>query len=227
VELWVFGYGLNRIKTGNFQEQQTEDGCQSCEKRLPKRLSAMKNYRILPGIWLILIISTSVSAFDLHQGMHGMPWASSASQYSHLTKVRESNLVDYYINSKMIYQVVNQSVTDVFYGFYKNEFFAVYIKLRSREQFDHLKLLFSENYGKPKVEQNAAGQHVVYRWKDGDVKIKVKMKEAVGDIKLAVYYMPISAVLNEELLEQTKLDTFDPAASNKDKSVKAAPLLNE
>ena len=59
------------------------------------------------------------------------------------------------------------------------------------------------------------------------MKIEVKMKEAVGDIKLAVYYMPISAMLNEVLLEQSKLDTFDPGASNRDKSVKAAPLLDK
>jgi len=187
----------------------------------------MNLYRILFGIWLILIISTSAAALDLQQGMHGMPWASSVSQYSHLTRVSQSNQVDYYVNSKMIYQVVNQSVTDVFYGFYKDKFFAVYIKLRSRDQFDHLKLLFSKHYGKPTVEQNAAGQQVVYSWKDGDVKIKVKMKEDVGDIKLAVYYTPISAMLNEEYLEQTRLDTFDQTASQEDKAVKAAPLLDK
>ena len=102
VELWTVGYGLNRIKTGNMQEQHTEDGYQSCEKRLQKRLSAMKHYRILSGIWLMLIISTSALALDLQHGMHGMHWTSSASQYSHLTRVQKSSLVDYYINSKMI-----------------------------------------------------------------------------------------------------------------------------
>ena len=155
-----------------------------------------------------------------------MTWASSVSQYSYLTKVRESNQVDYYVNSKMAYQVVNQSVTNVFYGFYKDKFFAVYIKLRSRDQFDHLKLLFSKNYGKPTVEKNAIGQNVVYRWRDGDVKIKVKMKESSGDIKLAVYYTPVSAMLNEEYLEQTEPDSFDPIVSGEDKSVNAAPLLD-
>lgn len=187
----------------------------------------MNLYRILPGIWLILIISTSASALDLQQGMHGMTWASSVSQYSHLTKVRVSDQVDYYVNSKMIYQVVNQSVSDVFYGFYKDKFFAVYIKLRSRDQFDHLKLLFSENYGKPTIEKNVAGQLVVYRWKEGDVKLKVKMKEAVGEIKLAVYYTPISAMLNEENLEKTKPANFDQTVSVDDKAVKTAPLLEK
>ena len=39
----------------------------------------MNIYRILPGIWLILIISTSALALDLQQGMHGMTWSSSVS----------------------------------------------------------------------------------------------------------------------------------------------------
>ena len=186
----------------------------------------MNPCRILPGIWLIFIISTPVLALDLQQGMHGMTWASSVSQYSYLTKVRASDQVDYYVNSKMAYQVVNQSVTNVFYGFYKDKFFAVYIKLRSRDQFDHLKLLFSKNYGKPAVEENATGQNVVYRWKDDDVKIKVKMKESSGDIKLAVYYTPVSAMLNEEYLEQTTPDSVDPIVSGEDKSMNAAPLLD-
>jgi hypothetical protein len=47
-----------------------------------------------------------------------------------------------------------------------------------------------------------------------------------GPIKLAVYYTPVSAMLNEEYLEQTKPDSVDPGVSGEDKSVKAAPLLD-
>lgn len=187
----------------------------------------MNFYRVFLGIWLILISFTPISAFDLEQGMHGMPWASPASQHPYLNRVSDSNQVVYYVNSKMIFQVVNQSVTDVFYGFYEDQFFAVYIKLRTRGQFDHLNLLFSKYYGTPKVEKNTVGQYVVYRWKDGDVKIKVKMKESIGDIKLAVYYTPISTMLNEENFEKIKPDIYDPAASKEDKNLKSVPLLEK
>ena len=190
-------------------------------------MSVMNLYRVFLGILLILVAYTTTSAFELQRGMHGMPWESSISQYAHLTKVRESNQVAYYVNSKMIYQVVNQSVTGVFYGFYQDQFFSVHIKLRSREQFDHLNRLFIENYGKPKVEKDATGQNVVYRWKDGDVKIKVKFKESIGDIKLAVYYAPISTMLNEKYLEQIKFDSPDSNVSKEDIGVKSAPLLEK
>jgi hypothetical protein len=181
--------------------------------------------RLFLGIWLMLFLFTPASALNLQEGMHGMSWASSISQHAHLTKVRESGHVAYYVNSKMIYQVVNQSVTGVFYGFYQGQFFAVYTKLRTRDQFEHLISLFSQNYGKPKVEKDATGQNVVYRWKDGDVKIKVKMKEDIGDLKFAVYYAPISTLHNESKLEQIKLDAPGPTSSKDDKSVKSAPLL--
>lgn len=189
----------------------------------------MNIYRVLPGVCLVFVIFTYTPAFaiDLQHGMHGLPWACSASQYTYLTKVRESNQVVYYVNSNMIYQVINQSVNDVFYGFYKDQFFAVYIKLRSRDQFDHLKELFSKYFGKPRFEKNALDQQEVYRWKNGDVKIKVKMKESIGDIKLAVYYAPISAMLNEEHPERIEPDTFIPATTKEGKGMKPAPLLDE
>ena len=182
--------------------------------------------RLFLSIWIILLFFTPASALNLQEGMHGMSWASSISQHAHLTKVRESGQVAYYVNSQMIYQVVNQSVTGVFYGFYQGQFFAVYTKLHTRDQFDHLKSLFSQNYGKPKVEKDTTGQNVIYRWKEGNVKIKVKMKEDIGDLKFAVYYAPISSIHNESKLEQIKLDTSAPNASKDDKSVKSAPLLD-
>jgi hypothetical protein len=188
---------------------------------------AMYLYRVFLGICLTLIFLTPASALNLQKGMHGMPWSSAVSQHAHLTKVRESGQVVYYVNSKMIYQVVNQSVTGVFYGFYRDQFFSVHIKLRTRDQFDHLKQLFSENYGKPKVEKSATGENVVYRWKDGDVKIKIKMKESIGDIKLAVYYTPISAVLNEEYMDRIRPDTYDLSASGDDQRVNLVPLLKD
>ena len=57
------------------------------------------------------------------------------------------------------------------------------------------------------------------------MKIKIKMKASIGDIKFAVYYAPISSILNESKLEQIKLDASDQTATTEDKSVKSAPLL--
>ena len=90
----------------------------------------------------------------------------------------------------------------VSYGFYRDQFYAAFIRLRSPDQFAHLQRQFSKKHGKPKVTQNAASGQTVYRWKVEDVKIKLKMKESIGEYKLAFYYSPLSTELNRELLEQ-------------------------
>ena len=186
----------------------------------------MRHYRFFLSILSMLIFFTPAAAFDLQKGMHGMQWASDITQYDHLTKVRESKKVAYYVNSNMIYQIGSQAVPDVFYGFYNDRFFAVFIKLRSPDQFYRTNRRFSARYGDPKVVHNSVSQQVIYRWKDADVKIKLKMRESIKEIKLAIYYSPISTKLNEERLEQEKLDVNGPCPSKEDKTVKSAPLLD-
>jgi hypothetical protein len=186
----------------------------------------MNHYRTFFSFGLMMIFCTSAAAYDIQQGIHGMNWGSSISEYNDLTKVHESDQAAYYANSNMLYQVANQPVPGVFYGFYRDQFFAVFIKLRSPHQFSHLKRQFSIKYGSPKTTLNAKSQQTVYRWKDADVKIKLKMKESSGEYKLAFYYSPLAAKLNEEQLERIPTDAFGPTPSKKDKTVKPAPLLN-
>jgi len=45
-----------------------------------------------------MIVYSSVAAFDIHQGIHGMQWGSSISVYDGLTKVHEKNQVAFYFS---------------------------------------------------------------------------------------------------------------------------------
>jgi hypothetical protein len=67
----------------------------------------------------------------------------------------------------------------------------------------------------------------VYRWKDADVKIKLKMIEAKGQFKMAFYYSPLSLKLNEERLENIPADIYKQSVTPEGESVKASPLLGE
>ena len=69
-------------------------------------------------------------------------------------------------------------------------------------------------------------QQTVYRWQDADVKIKLKMKESPGEYKLAIYYSPLAAKLNQEQLEQIPENALGSAPVKKDETVKSAPLLD-
>ena len=185
----------------------------------------MNHYRIFLSFWLTLIFCTSAAAFNLQQGIHGMKWGSSITEYSELTKVHESNQATYYANSNMFYQSANQPVPGVFYGFYRKQFFAVSIKLRSPDQFSHLERQFKIKHGTPKITYSAENHQTVYRWVDNDLRIKLKMKESPAEYKLAIYYSPLAASLNEEQLERIPPETFDRMPSNRDKAAKSSPLL--
>ena len=141
-------------------------------------------------------------------------------QYKHLTKVREADMVAYFANADTLYQVANQPVPGVVYGFYQDKFFAVYIKLQSPDQFYITARRFTTRYGNPKVTFIAESQQTIYRWKDADVKIKLKRSESNGDLKLAIYYTPLSDKLNQAFPP----DSVQPMSGSK-KAVQKAPLL--
>ena len=186
----------------------------------------MNRFKVIFSVGLIVVFCTSAAAFDIQQGIHGMKWGSSISNYKELAKVHELGHAAYYANSNMLYQTANQPVPGVFYGFYKDQFFAVFIKLRSPDQFSHLERQFSLKHGTPKATQISDSRQTVYRWKDNNLKIKLKMKESPGEYKLAIYYSPLAAELNQEKLEQIPAEAYKRLPSDKDKGVESSPLLD-
>jgi hypothetical protein len=179
------------------------------------------------GLLIFFLFISSAAAEEPKDGMHGMRWGSSADQHAHLTPVREAAPVTYYINSTMNYVVSNQPVPEVIYGFYKGRFFAVYIKLRSPDQFFNLTRHFTAKYGKPKVDHIAHIQQTVYRWKESDIKIKLKMTESTGNIKLAIYYSPLASELNQAIVENLPKDMPAQEALGEDRKSKSPLFRNE
>lgn len=175
---------------------------------------------------LLLFFGTPAAGYDLQQGIHGMQWGSLIAQHGNLTRVYQKGAAAYYANSNMIYQAGRQPVPAVFYGFYRGKFFAVFIKLSSPNQFVQLKRDLTMKYGKPRTTRDAAAGQTVYRWKTGDVKVKLKIKESAGEYKLAFYYAPLAAELNLEQLEDLPAEVYDRNPHRKDESVQTAPLLD-
>jgi len=88
----------------------------------------MNRPRIFFGFWLIFICYTSAEALYIQQGIHGMKWGSYISEYDELTEVHETNQAAFYVNSHMRYRTAKQPVPRVTYGFYRNQFYAVFIR---------------------------------------------------------------------------------------------------
>ena len=187
----------------------------------------MRFYKIILSSWLIMMFCTTAMASDIQQGIHGMKWASSVSENKDLSKVHETKLAVYYTKPNTLYQISNQPVPGVFYGFYGDKFFAVFVKLHSPEQFSTLKQAFDDKYGVAKGSFSTQSKQNVYRWKDGDVKIKLKSIEAKGQFKMAFYYSPLSSKLNEERLENIPPDIYKVSTTQAGESAKATPLLDQ
>ena len=187
----------------------------------------MRAYKIIFSCWLTMMFFTTALVYDLQQGMHGMKWGSSVAENSDLKKVHEPELANYYAKPDTLYQIASQPVPGVFYGFYDDKFFAVFVRLRSLDQFSKLKQAFDTKYGDAKSSYSSQSKQQVYRWNDGDVKIKLKMIETMGQFKMAFYHSPLSTQLNEKRLEDIPPDLYKLIAPKEGESAKVAPLLSE
>jgi hypothetical protein len=186
----------------------------------------MNYYRILLSFGFIILFGASAEAFYIHQGIHGMKWGGPISDYRELTIVHEKGQAAFYVKSNRFYHTANQRIPRVSYGFYRNQLFAAFIKLRSADQFSHLAQKFSEKHGEPKVTYEDAGRQVIYRWKVADVKIKLKIKNSINEYKLAFYYSPLADSLNQEQLEQLPASAYGPEPSKETDFGKSVPLLD-
>ena len=186
----------------------------------------MNYIKFLLGIGFVLFWVASAQALYIHQGIHGMKWGGSVSDYERMVKVHQNNLAVFYVKSNTRYYAANQRVSRVSYGFYRDRLYAAFIKLRSGDQLLKLAQTFTEKHGKPKVTHEDAGKRIVYRWKVENVKIKLKLKESVGAYKLAFYYAPLADRLNQEQLDQIPAKAYGPAPSDETDAVEAVPLVD-
>jgi hypothetical protein len=185
----------------------------------------MNHARISVACFLVMVFYSSAAAFDIQQGIHGMQWGGSTSGYDDLARVKEVGKASYYTKSNMLYETANQPVPAVYYGFYADQFFAVFIKLRSPDQYSHLERQFRNKYGNPKSTRNAATGLTVHRWKDAKVSIKLKSRQTPVEYKLAMYYLPLAVKLNQDLLESAAPDTGSMPPSTNDQSLTPTPLI--
>lgn len=185
----------------------------------------MNHLRVLMAGCLVMAICLPAAAFDIQQGIHGMQWGSSISKYEKLTRVKKMKQAAYYLNSNMQYETANQPVPAVYYGFYSDQFFAVFIRLRSPDQFSHLERQFRKKHGAPKTTRNNATGLTVHRWKDKDVSIKLKLRESPVEYKLAMYYLPLAAALNQDSLKKAAPEARGMTPASNDQSMTPKPLI--
>lgn len=154
------------------------------------------NYLIVLMV-VFLMSAGNLYAADLKDGFFDIRWKTNLSQMAGFKKVRENLNVSYFINPERVYTINDIRISDVVYGSYADQFFAVYINIETIEVFSQLRRHMNQNYGLPKITKAMPAEQTTYQWKHKQAKIKLKIYENRNNMKMAFYYMPLSRQVNE------------------------------
>jgi hypothetical protein len=152
----------------------------------------------------VILLGINASASDFEKGFLKYAWGDSASKYSGLSSLSAKGDVNYYSSPGETYTVGNVSIDKAIFGFYKDQFFGVYLNIDSVEVYDKLLDYMKSQYGLP-AYKTTSNDMIVYKWKEKDVTIKLKMNKSTEKMKLAFYFQPFSKKLNVNQWEE--LDT--------------------
>mgnify|MGYP006289154983 CR=1 FL=1 len=158
-------------------------------------------------------------------GFGGIPWGESAERLPGLQKVGAKESVEYYVNPGKQFTLDNVEIREVVYGFYEDRFFAAYLKIETLEVFQQLKQKIQSRYGPPLVRYAVDGQPAVYRWKERDLKIKLKVDHAGRNMKLGLYYVPLTDKVNEQDQERFQEQRLRVLPIRPDRTPEMIPLL--
>lgn len=148
----------------------------------------------------VMLISMS-SAADLKDGFLGIQWGTDIADLPNFVKVAEKHDVVYYGNPEKSYTLFNVDVPYVTYAFHSAKFFAAYVDVESIDVFSQLKDHISQKYGEPRTTLKFSEGQRIYNWKYKDTKIKLKLYQNEGKMKLGIYYRPLADKVNKEMRE--------------------------
>ena len=159
----------------------------------------------------VFLMSTgNLAAADLKAGFFDIPWGTDLSRLDGFSKISENMNIDYFVSHQRAYQIADIRIADVVYGSFESQFFAVYINIEAIDVFAQLKRYINNKYGQPKIKTSKiqeSDQQTVYQWNYAQTKIKLKIYENRDNMKMAFYYTPLSAQVNEAQLEAFQ-DTY-------------------
>ena len=92
-----------------------------------------------------------------------------------------------------------------------DKFFAAFIAVESIEVFHRAKDRLTQKFGSPKTILNTQNRQTIFSWKQADTRIKLKLNEKEGKMKLAFYYTPIAGKVNQvqrEMFPQIPVEDF-------------------
>jgi hypothetical protein len=191
-----------------------------------KKASIMRKLSIsISFIFFVLTGIGNIYANDFQVGFSGIKWGTNVSDLSNFSKLGSEGRVSYYANPDQIYTIYEIDIPHVIYGFYDNQFFAVYIGIEKFEIYSQLKSHLISKYGNPNTTLTMRNEDTIHKWKYKKIKIKLKLRGRTDKMKLAFYYKPLSKKVNEVQLEEFEDKSFRFFPIEKDKKWERIPLF--
>jgi hypothetical protein len=176
-------------------------------------------------IFLFILVPKGIYPADLQEGFSGIKWGTDISVLKNFTKIGDSDSVSYYLNPNELHSIKNIDVPHVVYGFYNEQFFAVFAIIDKFEVYSQLKSQLITKFGDPQITLTARHEQTIYRWKHKDIKIKLKLRGIDDKMKLAFYYTPLSIKIDENRVEELHDRSYRFLPIDKDKKWERIPLL--
>jgi hypothetical protein len=173
---------------------------------------AMTKFKqIILGFLFIFLSSGILYATDLQKGFLEMNWGTDISELTGLRKLSQKGDVSYYRNPQITYSMLDLNMANVILGFFKDKFFAAYIAVESIDIFAQAKNHLTQKLGSPQTILKTQKRQTIYSWKEENIRVKLKLFEKEGKMKLAFYYMPIATKVNQtqrEIFPQVNTEDF-------------------
>jgi hypothetical protein len=161
---------------------------------------------------IFIFVSTGIiHGTELQEGFLGTKWGANISELTGFSKVSKKGDVSYYRNPQKSYTVFGVDTAHVIFGFFKDKFFAAYVAVESIEVFDRAKDRLTQQFGSPKTILKTKNRQTIFSWKQADTRIKLKLNEKEGKMKLAFYYTPIAGTVNQvqrDMFPQIAVEDF-------------------
>ncbi len=146
-------------------------------------------------IFVLTFWVAHASAEDLQTSFTGIAWGAAAEDTRNLTLTREDGDERYYTRPDEFYPLGGVTCEDIRYGYYQNQFFAVFMTVKNQADFREVREHLNERYGDARSQMRM--DRTIYIWDFLDIKIKLKHYEEREAAKLAYYYTPLSTKVNE------------------------------
>ena len=160
----------------------------------------MRPIRLLIITLTVMLVFTSVGASDIQKGFEGIKWGESSANVSRLNLQSRKDDVAYYTRQRDNIIIADMILGHAVYGFYQDQFFALFVKLKNQEDVDRMVKHLTFYYDEPYEQMRLASSILI--WQKGDIKIKLKHYYSGDQFKLGYYYKPLSGKLNERRLNQ-------------------------